>query len=55
MLLFVAHPYSSMAKVVKIYIKDIAKAHNLKPANLYNRYKKELSKVYFHIKILFLH
>jgi hypothetical protein len=47
LLVFIAHPLSLVLPVAKLSVGEIAEAHNVRPYDIYVRFKKEICGVSF--------
>jgi len=53
LLVFIAHPSSMVLPVAKLSVGEIAEAHNVRPYDIYIRFKKEICSVSFTFHNLF--
>jgi hypothetical protein len=53
LLVFIAHPSSLVLPVAKLNVGEIAEAHNVRPNDIYIRFKKEICCVSFFLPYLF--
>jgi hypothetical protein len=53
LLVFIAHPSSLVLPVAKLSVGEIAEAHNVRPYDIYIRFKKEICGVSFSLPYLF--
>ena len=53
LLVFIAHPSSLVLPVAKLSVGEIAEAHNVRPYDIYIRFKKEICNVSFCLTYLF--
>lgn len=47
LLMFIAHPSSMVLPLAKLSVGEIAEAHNVRPCDIYIRFKKEICGVSF--------
>jgi hypothetical protein len=52
LLVFIAHPSSLVLPVAKLSVGEIAEAHNVRPYDIYVRFKKEICGVSFTLHYL---
>jgi hypothetical protein len=53
LLVFIAHPSSLVLSVAKLNVGETAEAHNVRPCDIYIRFKKEICSVSFSLPYLF--